>query len=302
MRQCIPNGSAPSAANARSKSSAWSSTPSSRNSVRMKKAPPSGSVECWSDCTMFAPRSRRNPDSAATMPRRSTQDTSSRPTPSNDGGSDRTHLIYQTSDERAWRVPASSAARSTPKLLERLPAPALRALQFVEGVEVEAPDVRGGIPVAGREPADQRVGLERPHHERPQPRAVGAQEARGLAETDPHRDSQQLRVVDDAGQADPDRQARSARAHPRDPGADSLGFEADLTDDVGRHRRLLEHRLDRRLVADQVMALRIAGDAELREAAAHVVHRRQQLGRAVEPPGLLRVSGRHEYFAHARGA
>ena len=30
------------------------------NSIRMKNAPPSGSVECWSDCTMFAPWCDRN--------------------------------------------------------------------------------------------------------------------------------------------------------------------------------------------------------------------------------------------------
>ena len=44
-----------------------------------------------------------------------------------------------------------------------------------------------------------------------------------------------------------------------------VGVEADLADDVGGQRRLLEHRLDRRLVVDQVVALRIAGDAQLGE-------------------------------------
>ena len=45
----------------------------------MKNEPPSGSVVCWSDSMMFAPRSATNRESAATIPGRSTQETSSRP-------------------------------------------------------------------------------------------------------------------------------------------------------------------------------------------------------------------------------
>ena len=40
----------------------------------MKNVPPgSGSDEYWSERAMFAPASRRNPDTAATMPGRSSQ-------------------------------------------------------------------------------------------------------------------------------------------------------------------------------------------------------------------------------------
>ena len=65
-----------------------------------------------------------------------------------------------------------------------------------------------------------------------------------------------------AGQADPDRQHRPARAHGADPAGDHLGVEAHLAHDVRGHRRLGEHRLDRLLVADQVVALGVAGDAD----------------------------------------
>ena len=46
--------------------------------MRMKNAPPSGSVECWSEETMLASRAARKPETAATMPWRSAQEISSR--------------------------------------------------------------------------------------------------------------------------------------------------------------------------------------------------------------------------------
>src|SRR4051812_44537835 len=65
----IANGSATSAANCARSGSAPPSPPT--NAIRMKKAPPSGSVECWSDATTLAPRSNRKPATAATIPGRS---------------------------------------------------------------------------------------------------------------------------------------------------------------------------------------------------------------------------------------
>ena len=46
--------------------------------MRMKNAPPSGSVEYWSEVTMLASRAARNPETAATMPWRSAQEISRR--------------------------------------------------------------------------------------------------------------------------------------------------------------------------------------------------------------------------------
>src|SRR5712691_11332504 len=52
------------------------------NSVRMKKVPPPCSVECWSEWMMFAPRSNRKCDTAATTPGLSGQEMRRRPTSS----------------------------------------------------------------------------------------------------------------------------------------------------------------------------------------------------------------------------
>ena len=46
--------------------------------MRMKNLPPVGSEEYWWEETMFAPRSNRKPDTAATMPGRSAQPISRR--------------------------------------------------------------------------------------------------------------------------------------------------------------------------------------------------------------------------------
>jgi len=48
-----------------------------------------------------------------------------------------------------------------------------------------------------------------------------AQIARRLGHADLHRDPHELRLVDAAGHADPDRQVRAALAHVRDPVADT---------------------------------------------------------------------------------
>lgn len=51
----------------------------SRNSVRMKNVPPSSAVECWLELMMFAPRSNRKCDTAATTPGLSGQEIKRRP-------------------------------------------------------------------------------------------------------------------------------------------------------------------------------------------------------------------------------
>src|SRR4051794_36495380 len=74
-RQSIAKGSATSVANARTRSSSSACTV---KAMRMKKAPPSGSVEYWSEVTMLASRAARKPETAATIPWRSAQEISSR--------------------------------------------------------------------------------------------------------------------------------------------------------------------------------------------------------------------------------
>src|ERR1700747_974617 len=53
----------------------------SANSMRRKNVPPSGSVEYWSERTMFAPFSYRKRETPATIPGRSGQEISSRSSP-----------------------------------------------------------------------------------------------------------------------------------------------------------------------------------------------------------------------------
>src|SRR4051812_43973839 len=66
MRKSIPNWAATSEANVSRNAS--SSTVERWNTTRMKKRPPSGSVEYWSDWTMFAPLRASSDETAATIP------------------------------------------------------------------------------------------------------------------------------------------------------------------------------------------------------------------------------------------
>jgi hypothetical protein len=74
----VASGLATCSSKSRSSSSRRARSPSRWNSIRMKKVPPSGSVECWSELRMFASWSERKPETAATMPCLSGHDTSSR--------------------------------------------------------------------------------------------------------------------------------------------------------------------------------------------------------------------------------
>src|SRR5579859_7428863 len=67
---------------ARSRSGLLVARSCSRNSVRMKKMPPPCSVECWLEWMMFAPRSNRKCETAATIPGRSGHEIRRRPTSS----------------------------------------------------------------------------------------------------------------------------------------------------------------------------------------------------------------------------
>jgi hypothetical protein len=81
---------------------------------------------------------------------------------------------------------------------------------------------------------------------------------------------------------------------PADPVVDGVVVEADLAGDVRRVGLLLVHRLDGVLVADQGVALRVAGDADLLEAVPDLVHRPEQRCGALELAGGLRRVARHD--------
>ena len=78
------------------------------------------------------------------------------------------------------------------------------------------------------------------------------------------------------------------------------GSKQTWLDDVRRVTRLGEHRRDRRLVVDQRMALRVAGDPDPLERVVEPRERLEQGGGAVERAvRLLRVAGDDEHVAHA---
>ena len=72
----MPSGSATFSPNCSPSPSRLSGA--SANSIRRKNVPPSGSVEYWSERTMFAPDSYRKRETLATIPGRSGQEISRR--------------------------------------------------------------------------------------------------------------------------------------------------------------------------------------------------------------------------------
>src|SRR5215203_1129582 len=120
-----------------------------------------------------------------------------------------------------------------------------------------------------------------------QPVTLPVQVARRLAEADARADAYELLTVHVARHAYADRQFHAPRGHPPGPARDHPGIEADLADDVGGVGSLFVHGLDRHLVADLGMALRVAGDAHLIEIVPDLRHRFEQPGRVLKLPGML---------------
>src|SRR5918998_1394184 len=123
------------------------------------------------------------------------------------------------------------------------------------------------------------------HPEEPVP--VFLEKPRRLAEADTTGDTHELRSVHDAGDTDVYRQLHAPLPDATDPMRGHRGVEADLADDVGGVGRLVIHRLDGCLVADQGMALRVPRDADLLEGVPDLGHRFEERGRALELAGGL---------------
>src|SRR5215211_1169237 len=144
-----------------------------------------------------------------------------------------------------------------------------------------------GTVATGQEQLEQRVTLP-------------VQVARRLAEADARTDAYELLTVHVARRAYADRQFHAPRGHPPGPAPDHLRIEADLADDVGGVGRLFVHGLDRHLVADLGVALRVACDANLVEVVSDLRHRLEQPGRALELPcGLIHIPGDDEGVPYA---
>ena len=144
------------------------------------------------------------------------------------------------------------------------------------------------------EAVDERVGAEAAAQEAAREAAVLPQEAQRVADPDPRGHAQELRAAHGSGDADVDREPRPARPDVLDPLRGHGRVEADLARDVRRVPGLLEHRCDRRLVVDERMALRVAGDPHLGERATELVERLEQVDRAVEAPARLLGVARHD--------
>src|SRR5215211_4535388 len=144
-----------------------------------------------------------------------------------------------------------------------------------------------GTVATGQEQLEQRVTLP-------------VQVARRLAEADARTDAYELLTVHVARRAYADRQFHAPRGHPPGPAPDHPGIEADLADDVGGVGSLIVHGLDRDLVADLGVALRVTGDAHLVEVVPDLRHRGKQPGRALElSGGLIDVAGDDEGIPYA---
>ena len=126
-----------------------------------------------------------------------------------------------------------------------------------------------------------------------------AQVPERLTDTDPRRDAQELRARHRPRDADEDRQPCATSPDIVHPAHGHARIETDLARDVGGVARLLEHGGDRRLVVDQRMALRVAGDPDLLERVADCVHRIEQgRGAVVGARRLVGIAGDDEDVVH----
>src|SRR5712691_7757630 len=127
-----------------------------------------------------------------------------------------------------------------------------------------------------------------------------AHESSRLTDSDPRRNSKEPGTRNRPGNSDVDWKPHPTGSDRSDPPRDHAGVEAELADDVRRERLLVEHHLNRGLVADEGVALRVAGDPNLFDAVPEPCHRREQRGRAVElPRGQVHVAGDREDVANA---
>src|SRR5919198_5054863 len=263
------------------------------------------SARCGSSATTAA-----RPWQSASLPSRgvATTPSSSSSSKGSAPGASATTTARRPRHWLGWSTPATgrppSSARSDStnrKPCDRLLAPALRALDLVEGEDMQSGDAVVGPAEVRGEPLQQAlraVGARK--QQPPSPAAVAPQEARGVAKTDAPGHPQELSGSHRPRQADVNGQLDAAVADAPDPRAYDLRREADLTDDVRRQRRLVEHRLDRRLVADEGMALGIAGDADLLERMPGLGHGGQQRRGSLElARGLSDVAGHDENLAKA---
>src|SRR5918993_3529835 len=151
--------------------------------------------------------------------------------------------------------------------LQLLTPPRLGLAHLVEGVDVEPADVVPRVRERRGQSFYQAVGAVAPGRKEPdEPVTVLFEEPRRLPEAYAPRYPQEFLPAHSAGHPDVDRQLHAPRPYAPGPAGDGWRVEGYLTDDVGGVGLLLVHGLYRVLVADEGMALRVPGDADLVEA------------------------------------
>src|SRR5215831_1235554 len=145
----------------------------------------------------------------------------------------------------------ASSGSLTFKSAKRLAPPVFRSGELVECVDMEAGDSVPGVTELRSQALDQGVGPVAVVHQqaREQP-AVPADEPRRLADSDPRCDPEEPSALNRARNSDVDRQLDAAGSNGSYPPGERTGVEAELTDDVRGKRLLVEHHLNRGLVAD----------------------------------------------------
>ena len=151
--------------------------------------------------------------------------------------------------------------------LEVAQPPALGRFDRIERVDVEPGDPRSLVRDQRGQALEQAirpVEPARPDEPRHEP-TVLRQESVGVGDADPGADREQSLRLGHAGQADVDGQPDPLRPPGGQPGGDRRRVEAELGRHVRRERRLGMEGLEQRLIRDERMALRVAGDPDLVE-------------------------------------
>jgi hypothetical protein len=125
---------------------------------------------------------------------------------------------------------------------------------------------------------------------------------RNLADSDLRGHSELLSSLHRPGETYVERQCDVALAHASHPTREHPGVETQVADDAWGMQALVPHRLHRHVVVDRLVALRVAGDPDLRERPPHVgEYGEHGKGRVVRPDGRVGFPGGHEDVVDADG-
>ena len=154
---------------------------------------------------------------------------------------------------------------SQPAPPEPVLPPGLGLGDLVERVDVQTGRQHLRLPDGRRALLDERLPREPAGRDQPGHQALLlGQEAGGVTDPDLGRHAEQLGPVDRSGHAEQQRELDAPEPHTVDPVLDHRGVEGQVADDLGGVLALVPHRLDGQVVVDRRVALRIAGDPDVR--------------------------------------